>query len=275
MAQGEATPDVKKADLAKPAVTAPAAEQVTPSFLRGFDGIASVPFSAEQTKILLAAPDPNEVEIRTDGIVFLPGVAYRRLMIRAFGAGGWALAPRMPAQVRDGIVLYQGALYVLGRFVSEAVGECAQRGVISYASALEGARTDCLTRCCKDLGVASELWDKTWRDAWQAQYAERKGDKWHKRQAADAKRQAADAETGEAPDDKLLEEMRSTAMLLKWGKAKAETWLKATFGETSPGALTRQQATDAVELLKAFTSDDDDTAYSYVYDRLKTAGRVL
>jgi hypothetical protein len=51
------------------------------------------------------------------------------------------------------------------------MGECEARWGMSYASALEGARTDCLSRCCKDLGMASELWDKAWRDGWTAKYA--------------------------------------------------------------------------------------------------------
>jgi len=142
-----------------------------PQYATGFEGAAAAPFPAEAAAVLAAPVDEREVEIRSDGIVYLPGVAYRRILTRAFGAGAWALLPRGPSRERDGLVIYHGALFVLGRFVSEAVGECQTRGGMSYASSLEGARTDALTRCCKDLGVATELWDPAWREQWLAKYA--------------------------------------------------------------------------------------------------------
>lgn len=142
-----------------------------PQYMTGFEGAASAPFPAESAAVLAAPVDEREVEIRSDGIVYLPGVAYRRILTRAFGAGAWALLPRGPSRERDGLVIYHGALFVLGRFVSEAVGECQTRAGMSYASSLEGARTDCLTRCCKDLGIATELWDPAWREGWLAKYA--------------------------------------------------------------------------------------------------------
>jgi len=69
-------------------------------------------------------------------------------------------------------VFYQGALFVNGQFVSEAIGEqdyYPNNPQTSYATAAEAAKTDCLTRCCKDLGIAQELWDpqfaiKVWCD---------------------------------------------------------------------------------------------------------------
>lgn len=142
-----------------------------PQYATGFEGAAMSPFPAEAVAVLGAPVAEDEVELRDDGIVFMPGVWYRRQLSRAFGPGAWALLPRGPSR-RDGeIVMYHGGLYILGRFVSEAMGECEARWGMSYASALEGARTDCLSRCCKDLGMAAELWDKAWRDGWQAKYA--------------------------------------------------------------------------------------------------------
>ena len=54
------------------------------------------------------------------------------------------------------------ALYCYGRFVSQAVGEHLMTGYYDnsgYGTAVESARSNALMRCCKDLGVASELWD--------------------------------------------------------------------------------------------------------------------
>ena len=162
-------------------VPAVPAEQ-PPQYGRSFEGMATEPFP-EATRRVLAEPiNPDDVEIKPDGIVFLPGVAWRRILTRAFGAGGWAIQPRGPARVMDNIVVYPGALWCLGRFVSEAVGECFYRANnpnMSYASCVEGAKTDCLSRCCKDLGHGAEMWDANWREQWKAKYAmSYQGDKW-------------------------------------------------------------------------------------------------
>jgi hypothetical protein len=145
-----------------------------PQFFRGFEGAAIEPFPEAARKVLAEPPDPRDVEIKPDGIVFLPGVAYRRILTRAFGAGGWSILPRSPARVMGNIVIYHGALVCLGRFVAEAVGECFYRENnpnMSYASCVEGAKTDALSRCCKDLGIATDLWDANWREEWKAKYA--------------------------------------------------------------------------------------------------------
>lgn len=166
-----------------PAAEAPAAP--APQFARGFDGMAMEPFPEAARRILAEPVNPHDVEIKPDGIVFLPGVAYRRILTRAFGAGGWAIAPRSPARYMkdNNIVVYHGALYCLGRFVAEAVGECFYRDNnpnMSYASCVEGAKTDALGRCCKDLGIGTEMWDANWRETWKAKYATSyRGKKWN------------------------------------------------------------------------------------------------
>lgn len=166
--------ELTRASTEARAAAEPAKAPMVPQYATGFEGAAAAPFSKKAAAVLGAPVNENEVEIREDGIVYLPGVAYRRILTRAFGVGAWALLPRGPARTMGDLVVYHGALYILGRFVSEAVGECQTRFGMSYASSLEGARTDCLTRCCKDLGVATELWDPTWREAWQAKYADKK-----------------------------------------------------------------------------------------------------
>jgi hypothetical protein len=155
-------------------VSEPTAPVSTPQFFRGFEGAAVEPFPEAVRLVLAEKVNPRDVEIKPDGIVFLPGVAWRRILTRAFGAGGWALLPRSPARVMGNLVVYHGALVCLGRFVAEATGECFYRegnSNMSYASCIEGARTDALTRCCKDLGYGAEMWDANWREEWKSKYA--------------------------------------------------------------------------------------------------------
>lgn len=145
-----------------------------PSYASGFEGIASGRFSAEEEAILLAPVDPQDVLIRPDGIVYLPAVWYRKRLLKAFGPGGWAIAPRGEAKLADNLIVYPGALFVQGRYIDEATGECGYQPsnrTMSYADALEGARSALLTRVCKNIGVAMELWDKEWVAKWQKENA--------------------------------------------------------------------------------------------------------
>ena len=48
---------------------------------------------------------------------------------------------------------------VVNRFIAQARGECQYFGPETIPSAGEGCKSNALLRCCKDLGVASELWD--------------------------------------------------------------------------------------------------------------------
>ena len=162
-----------------PLQVSPTGEIARPQYAEGFDGMATEPFDKETRAILLAPIDPEDVEIKPDGICYLPGVFYRQRLTAAFGPGGWAMAPRSPAKrapAQGGeCVMYHGALIALGRYVSEAVGQCVyypNNAGMQYADAFEGAKTDAITRCCKDLFIASELWDPTWRAQWQAKYAQ-------------------------------------------------------------------------------------------------------
>ena len=43
--------------------------------------------------------------------------------------------------------------------MAQARGECTYYGADTLPSAVEGCKSNALTRCCKDLGIASELWD--------------------------------------------------------------------------------------------------------------------
>ena len=52
-------------------------------------------------------------------------------------------------------------LYCHGRFVAQAMGEHTyySRNNLQYGKACESAKSNALMRCCKDLGIASSLWD--------------------------------------------------------------------------------------------------------------------
>ena len=80
-----------------------------------FSGLSSEAFSKEVSDVLLQALDPDDIEVKPDGIVFLPEIKYRRILNRAFGPGGWGLAPRGETIVTAKAVTREYALVVSGR----------------------------------------------------------------------------------------------------------------------------------------------------------------
>ncbi len=64
------------------------------------------------------APIPfDDVEVKPDGIIYLPEIKYRRILNKAFGPGGWGLAPRGETIVTGKSITREYALVAHGRFV--------------------------------------------------------------------------------------------------------------------------------------------------------------
>ena len=82
---------------------------------RSFHGLSKEAFTKEAAEILLAPINPDDIEVKPDGIVYLPEIKYRRILNRAFGPGGWGLAPRGESIVTTKAVTREYALVALGR----------------------------------------------------------------------------------------------------------------------------------------------------------------
>ncbi|KAI1141318.1 Mgm101p-domain-containing protein [Hypoxylon sp. FL0543] len=126
---------------------------------QSFHGLGTTAFSPETAAVLQARLDPDDIEVKPDGIIYLPEIKYRRILNAAFGPGAWGLAPRGQLMVHEKLVTREYALVVHGRFVAQARGEQQYFSEEGVSTAAEGAKSNALMRCCKDLGIASELWD--------------------------------------------------------------------------------------------------------------------
>lgn len=82
-----------------------------------FHGLSSEAFSSQATEALLTPINADDIEIKPDGIIYLPEIKYRRILNKAFGPGGWGLAPRGETLVTPQAVTREYALVVLGRLV--------------------------------------------------------------------------------------------------------------------------------------------------------------
>lgn len=86
--------------------------------------------------------------------------------------------PKGKYQLENKFICQEYALFVKGQYVSQAWGEMAYDSEKSstpayraIATALEGAKSNALMRCCKDVGIASELWDPNYILRWKEKYA--------------------------------------------------------------------------------------------------------
>ncbi|KAF8980941.1 hypothetical protein BGZ46_003442 [Entomortierella lignicola] len=139
---------------------------------RSFSGMAIAPFEKEVADLLMKPLDVDDIEIKPDGLLYLPEIKYRRILNKAFGPGGWGLAPRSEHSVSAKTISREYALICRGRFVSTARGEQDYFDANNLATASEGCKSNALMRCCKDLGIASELWDPSFIRKFKKQYCE-------------------------------------------------------------------------------------------------------
>lgn len=82
---------------------------------RSFHGLSAEAFTEEQSAILQQEIDLKDVEVKPDGIVYLPEIKYRRILNKAFKPGGWGLAPRGETIITQKLVTREYALVAGGR----------------------------------------------------------------------------------------------------------------------------------------------------------------
>jgi len=137
--------------------------------------------------ILMAPVDETQICMRPDGIVYLPWVFYADRLRKAFGVS-WSLVAGDKPTLEGNQVIWLHHLIVRGCYVSSSYGQCnyhANNRGMTYGDAIEGAKSDALTRCCKPLGISAELWDPNFVRHWKDKWGESNGRKWRKKEAGE------------------------------------------------------------------------------------------
>lgn len=93
----------------------PSAPPTEIDWTRSTHGLGQRAFPKEIATILTQTLDPADIEVKPDGIIYLPEIKYRRILNAAFGPGGWGLVPRGEAVVGERIVTREYALVADGR----------------------------------------------------------------------------------------------------------------------------------------------------------------
>ena len=132
----------------------------------------------EQQEAVLNEPLPDdEADIRPDdGAVYASHDFYRRQLNRAFGRCGWTLVPGSPLTQRPNTnEWYQRwTLFIGGVYVAEAIASRdyqPDNARMDLSDVAEAIKSDALRRCCKDLGIAIECWNKRWTQRWRHEHA--------------------------------------------------------------------------------------------------------
>ena len=137
-----------------------------------YKGASLLEITENQKEILEAPVDNTEVEVRPDGLIYLPQVFTRERLNKAFGPGKWCLIQNNVYIVEAGgkqTLCFDGSLYIKGHFVARSMGEAdyiKNNPNYTWGTVYESAKSDCITRVAKDLGVAKELWKPIFIREW-------------------------------------------------------------------------------------------------------------
>lgn len=143
--------------------------------------VGTLTLTPQAEEVLNEKLDPKDVKIRPDGLVYLPWTYYANKLNRAFGRLQWGLLPQGAPHVKpqgeygDVLVVWGHWLAIKGVPIGFAYGETTYKpsnATMSYGDACEGAKSIALARCCKQLGIALELWDAEWIVGWKSENAE-------------------------------------------------------------------------------------------------------
>lgn len=137
--------------------------------------VGTIETTKEERDILYAPVNPEDVEIRPDGLIYLPWMEYVTRLRKAFGTKWGTVGVGMP--YREGTYLYwPHYLIIRGKLSSgPAIGEQRYQPnnpMMTWGDACEGAKSNALMRLCKGLGISLELWQPKFIKEWIEKYAE-------------------------------------------------------------------------------------------------------
>lgn len=136
--------------------------------------IGTIELNDKQEDILYAGVKAEDIEIRPDGLIYLPWMEYVSRLQRAFKMSWGTIPDDKPVQM--GVhILWGFYLVIKGKLAGYAVGQQeyhANNPKMTWGDACEGAKSNALMRLCKGLGISLELWQPKFIKDWVSKYAE-------------------------------------------------------------------------------------------------------
>ncbi len=143
----------------------------------------TIELTEDQKKILFAPVKEEDIEVRPDGLVYLPWMEYVSRLRDAFGIS-WAIIPKEMPKFQGNHIYWPFYLMIQGKLAGFAIGEQEYQpsnARMTYGDAVEGAKSNALMRLCKGLGISLELWKPSFVRGWKEKHAEEYDDKGKKR----------------------------------------------------------------------------------------------
>jgi len=126
----------------------------------------------EQNSVLYSDPNDEDIYIIPDGKIYMSWTKYAERLNKAFGGTGWALVPEGMPKSHNGTIYWPHHLVIKGIYIGTAIGEQQlANNQMTYGEACEGAKSNALMRCCKNMGIGIKLWDKVFVNYWLDKYA--------------------------------------------------------------------------------------------------------
>jgi len=136
--------------------------------------VGTIKLTDKQKDILYADVDKESVEIRPDGLIYLPWMEYVTRLQKAFGMG-WGIIPDGQPRQMGLFILWGFYMVIGGKLAGFAIGEQKYQPnnpMMTWGDACEGAKSNALMRLCKGLGISLELWQPKFIKDWIKKYAE-------------------------------------------------------------------------------------------------------
>jgi len=135
----------------------------------------TIDLNPKQKEALFSAAKDEDIEIRPDGLIYLPWMEYVTRLRDVFGMR-WALIPEgLPKQGPGGNSIMWGFWLILdGKPYGYAIGEqeyFPNNPAMSWSDACEGAKSNALMRLCKGVGISLELWRPSFIREWKKKHA--------------------------------------------------------------------------------------------------------
>lgn len=172
-------PKTSSSPLSPVSSAAPPQKKLTDGFGAEIAGLihlsGTIELTAKQEKALFSPVKEEDVEIRPDGLIYLPWMEYVTRLKEAF-VMRWTLLPEgLPKTGSGGNSIMWGFWLVIdGKPYGFAIGEQAyypENKTMSWSDACEGAKSNALMRLCKGIGISLELWRPSFIKKWKVKYA--------------------------------------------------------------------------------------------------------
>jgi hypothetical protein len=251
----------------------------------------TIELSEAQKAILYAPVDDDLIEIRPDGMIYLPWMEYVSRLKQTFGLSWQAIPQGMP-KFQGNHIFWGYYLVIGGKFAGFAIGEQeyqVKNYGMSYGDAVEGAKSNALMRLCKGVGICLELWQPSFIKRWKAKYAEtyydKKKDKtlWKRKDGGDAsieKVSEPSPSEAEAKDkaknaflDKLMNELTAIATIEELDKKYATNKAKYESSEMKESIIKLFGSRKAQLTLELIASKTGFSAYQ-VDEYIEQAGDI-